>query len=43
MAYYDFLCTDEIVDHLAEHEISQEELDDVTIVPVTAYEVPEPG
>jgi hypothetical protein len=80
MPYYDFLWTDDIVDHLAEHGISQddfehvvcnpertgvsrssgrpvvwghtpdgryvlavyEELDAVTVLPVTAYEVPEP-
>jgi hypothetical protein len=78
---YDVLWTDEIVEHLAEHGVSQddfehvicnptseglsrssglpckwgytpdgryiiavyEELDDVTILPTTAYEVPEPG
>ena len=81
MAYIDFLWTAELVDHLAEHGISQddfehvvcnpyskgysrssglpavwgyapdgryimavyEELDEMTILPVTAYEVPEPG
>jgi len=80
MAYYQFLWTDELIEHLAEHDVSQndfedvfasptskgysrasglpvvwgytkdgryimavfEELDEVTIVPVTAYEVPEP-
>lgn len=80
MPYYEFLWTDEIVHHIAEHGIGQddfervvcgpcsrgysrssgllaawgytpdgryivavyEELDDVTILPVTAYEVPEP-
>ena len=80
MPYFEFLWTDAIVRHLAEHEISQEdfervvcrpsskgysrssglpaawgytpdgryivavyeELDEVTILPVTAYEVPEP-
>jgi len=80
MPTFDFLWTDEIVEHLAEHGISQddfervvcnptskgssrssgltcvwgyieddhyilavyEELDDLTILPVTAYEVPEP-
>lgn len=80
MAYFDFLWTDEIVEHIAEHGISQddfehvvcqprskgyshatglpavwghtsdgryimavyEELDETTILPVTAYEVPEP-
>ena len=80
MAYFDFLWTDEIVDHIAQHGISQvdfehvvcypfskgysqssglpaiwghtpdgryimvvyEELDETTILPVTAYEVPEP-
>jgi hypothetical protein len=78
---FDFLWTDEIVEHLAQHGISQddfervvcnpvsrglsrssglpavwghtddgryviavyEEIDDVTILPVTAYEVPEPS
>jgi hypothetical protein len=78
---FDFLWTDEIVRHLAEHGISQddfeqvvchasskgwsrssglpcvwghtadgrsviavyEELDDMTVLPVTAYEVPEPS
>lgn len=81
MGYYDFLWTDEIVEHLDEHGISQddfeyvvcnpvskglsrsskrpavwgytedgqyilavfEELDSVTILPVTAYEVSEPS
>ncbi len=80
MPFYDFLWTDEIVRHLAEHGVSQEdfehvacnpsskgysrssglpaawgytidghyvvvvyeELDHVTILPVTAYRVPEP-
>ncbi len=80
MAYFDFLWTDELVDHLAEHGISQDDfehvvcdpyskgysrssglptvwghtadgrymmavyeaLDETTILPVTAYEVPEP-
>jgi hypothetical protein len=80
MAYLDFVWTDEIVAHIAEHGISQddfehvvcnpysigysrssglpavwghtadgryimgvyEELDETTILPVTAYEVPEP-
>jgi hypothetical protein len=80
MAYYEILWTDAIVEHLAEHDISQddfeyvflnalskgysrsselpaiwgytkdgryimvvfEELDELTILPVTAYEVPEP-
>ena len=80
MPFYEFLWTDEIVRHLSEHGISQddfeyvvcnpaskgqsrssglpaawgytpdgryvmavfEELDDLTILPVTAYEVPEP-
>ena len=80
MAYFDFLWTDELVAHLAEHGISQddfehvvchpyskgysrssslpavwgytadgryimavyEELDEMTVLPVTAYEVPEP-
>lgn len=80
MAFNQFLWTDEIVAHLAEHGVSQddfeqvvsnpvrrgtsrssglpaawgytedgryliavyEEIDDMTILPVTAYEVPEP-
>jgi hypothetical protein len=82
MAFYQFLWTDEIIKHLAEHDVSQddfehvvvnavsnglsrasnlpavwgytiegrylnliavfEELEDGTILPVTAYEVPEP-
>ncbi len=80
MPYYEFLWTDEIVRHIAEHGVSQEdfehvvcspssegysrssglpaawghtpdgryimavyeELDEVTILPVTAYIVPEP-
>ena len=80
MAYLDFLWNNEIVNHIAEHGISQddfehvvchpfskgysrssglpaawgytpdgryvmavyEELDDMTILPVTAYEAPEP-
>ena len=80
MPYYELLWTDEIIDHIAEHGVSQddfedvfrnpvswgysrssglpavwgytsdgrylmaiyEELDSVTILPVTAYEVPEP-
>jgi hypothetical protein len=80
MAFFNFLWTDEIVEHLAEHGVTQddfehvvsnptrrgtsrssglpvawghtedgryilavyEELDDGTILPVTAYEVPEP-
>ena len=80
MSAFDFLWTDEIIDHLAEHGISQndfesvvlhptskglsrssglpcvwghtedgryviavyEELDAITLLPVTAYEVPEP-
>jgi hypothetical protein len=80
MPAFDFLWTDEIVEHLAEHGVSQndfeqvvchptskgwsrssglpcvwgytedgryliaiyEELDDITILPVTSYEVPEP-
>lgn len=80
MPYYEFLWTDEIVCHMAEHGITQddfervvcspsskgcsrssglpvawgytsgdryivavyEELDEVTVLPVTAYEVPEP-
>ena len=81
MPTFNFLWTEEIVEHLAEHGISQddfehvvcnpeskgvsrssnlpcvwgytdgglyiiaiyEELDDLTILPVTAYEVPEPS
>jgi hypothetical protein len=81
MAYSDFIWTDDIVEHLAEHGISQddfeavvcnpvskglsrssslpavwgythdgryiiavfEEIDDITVLPVTAYEVPEPS
>ena len=81
MPTFDFLWTDEIVEHLAEHGVSQddfeyvfcnptskglsrssglpcvwgyteddryliavyEELDAITILPVTAYEVPEPN
>jgi hypothetical protein len=81
MPAFDFLWTDEIVEHLAEHGVSQddfehvvcnptskgwsrssdlpcvwgytedgryiiavyEELDDITLLPVTAYEVPEPN
>lgn len=80
MPYYDFLWTDEILDHLAEHGISADDFEEVvtnpkrtgksrstgnpaswgytkdgryiiavyqkidfgTVVPVTAYEVPEP-
>jgi hypothetical protein len=80
MAYFDFLWTDDIADHLGQHGVTQddfehvvcnpvrkglsrssglpvvwgytpdgryiiavyEELDDVTILPVMAYEVPEP-
>lgn len=80
MPAFDFLWTDEIVEHLAEHGVSQddfervvchatnkgisrssglpcrwgytddgryliaifEELDPITLLPVTAYEVPEP-
>ena len=80
MLYYDFLWSDEIAEHLAEHGVSQddfeqvvcdpvrrgisrssglpavwgyapdgrylfavfEQLDETTILPVTAYEVPEP-
>lgn len=80
MPYFDFVWTDEIVEHLAEHDISQddfvhvvsnptrkgksrssgqpaawgytpdgryiiavyEKLDEITCLPVTAYEVPEP-
>ncbi len=81
MAYYNFLWTDEIVEHVAEHGVDPEEyeevvsypdrrgmsrsskrpccwgeladgrfiicvfdyLDDITILPVTAYEVARPG
>jgi len=81
MPYYFFFWTDEIIEHLAEHDVTREEfekvvrhpvdvrqsqssdlpaafgysedgryiiaiyefLDDVTILPVTAYEVPEPA
>jgi hypothetical protein len=81
VASFDFIWTDEIVEHLAEHGVSQddfervvsrpdskgvsrstglpcawgytedgryiiavyEEIDDTTVLPVTAYEVPEPG
>ncbi len=80
MPYFEFLWTDETVEHLAEHGISQndfehvvcepqskgvsrssglpaawgytddgryimavyEQLEDITILPVTAYQVPEP-
>ena len=80
MAYYEFLWTDQIVVHIAEHGVSQDDfehvlcnptgkgysrssglpaawgytpdgryvlviyelLDEMTILPVTAYEVPEP-
>ena len=80
MAFFNYLWTDEIVEHVADHGVSQddfeavvgnptrrglsrssglpaawgytedgryliavyEEIDDVTIIPVTAYEVPEP-
>ena len=80
MPYYEFLWNEELVDHISEHGISQddfehvvcspsskgfsrssglpaawgytadgryimvvfEELDNVTLLPVTAYEVPEP-
>ena len=80
MAYFDIIWTDEAIDHIAEHGISQEhfeevichpqrkgfsqssklpaawgytsdgrylivvyeEVDEVTILPITAYEVPEP-
>jgi uncharacterized DUF497 family protein len=80
MPYYEFRWTDEIVRHIEEHDVSQEEfedvicdpirtgrsrstgrpaawgytkdgryiiavyeaIDDLTLVPVTAYEVPEP-
>jgi hypothetical protein len=80
MAFYNFLWTDEIVEHVAEHDVTQddfesvvcnpirrgisrssglpaawaytengryiiaiyEEIDAITILPVTAYEVPEP-
>ncbi len=81
MAYFNFLWTDEIVEHVAEHDLTQEdfehvvsnpirrrfsrssglpaawgytkdgryiiaiyeEVDEMTILPVTAYEVPEPS
>ena len=71
MPYFDFFWTDELVAHLAEHDISSKDfervvmhpfdtdkshssghdaafvavyeyLDETTILPVTAYEVPEP-
>ena len=80
MAYYDFIWTEEIISHLAEHDVSQDDFERVvcrpisrgisrssglpvawgyteegryvmavyehvdanTILPVTAYEVPEP-
>ncbi len=80
MVYFDFVWTDEIVEHLAEHGVSQddfedvlcnpyskgwsrssglpavwgytaagryimavyEELDEMTVLPVTAYEITEP-
>ena len=80
MSYFDFIWTDEVIDHIAQHGISQdnfeavvchpqskgfsklsglpaawgytsdsrylivvyEEVDEVTILPITAYEVPEP-
>lgn len=80
MAFFSFLWTDEIVEHVAEHGLTEddfegvvsrpirrgfsrssglpaawgytddgryimavyEEIDDITILPVTAYEVPEP-
>lgn len=80
MAYYDFLWTDALIQHIREHDVSPEdfehvfleptsqgysrsselpavwgytedgrylivvyeELDEMTILPVTAYEVPEP-
>jgi hypothetical protein len=80
MPFYEFLWTDEIIEHIAEHGVSQEdferivcdpsskgysrssgqpvvcgytangryvmavyeELDEITLLPVTAYEVPEP-
>ena len=81
MPYFDFLWTDDIIDHIAEHGVSQEDfeevvgdpvrtgqsrssglpaawgftgdgryviaiyeqLDEFTVLPVTAYEVPEPN
>ena len=81
MAYFEFQWTDEIVEHLAEHGVSQEDfaevvsvperrgesrstgrpccwgetgdgryllcvyeyLDEMTVIPCTAYEVPRPG
>jgi hypothetical protein len=81
MAYYEFLWTDEIIEHLAEHGVTADEfeeivkfpdtrgmsrssgrpccwgdtpdgrllicvyekLDELTVLPVTAYEVPAPG
>ncbi len=80
MSYFDIIWTDEAIDHIAQHGISQdnfeevvchpqskglskssgvpaawrytsdgrylivvyEEVDEVTIIPITAYEVPEP-
>ena len=81
MPYYEFLWTDEIIEHLAEHDVAPEdfeqvvsapddvgasdstglpcawgetidwrfviciyeEIDDILLLPVTAYEVPRPG
>lgn len=81
MPYFDFIWTDDIIDHITRHGIPQddfehvvcnpeskgfsrssglsavwghtpdarysiavyEEIDEITILPVTAYEVPEPG
>jgi len=46
MPYYEFVWTDEIVHHLAEHGVTPDEvyemLDDDTVIPVTAYEVTRP-
>jgi hypothetical protein len=51
MRYLDFIWTDETVAHIAEHGISRdgryiiavyEVVDPMTILPVTAYEVPGP-
>jgi uncharacterized DUF497 family protein len=80
LAYYHFIWTDEAIDHIAEHDLSPEDVeavisapedetvsrssgraiafgytadgryiaalfdmvDDITVIPVTAYEVPEP-
>ncbi len=81
MPYYEFMWTDEIIEHIAEHDLAPddfeqvvsspddvgasdssglpcawgetaggrfiicvyEEIDDLTLLPVTAYEVPRPG